>query len=74
MFRFRVMTHPICNNPSLWRCDAPYAARQHPLDQIRRGAPGGVAAATPPGAPLYGVAAVALERAKARSSATAAMM
>ena len=66
------MTHPIFNNPSLWRCDAPYAARQHPPDQIRRVVPGGLAAAKPPGTTLYVVAAVALERAKARSSATAA--
>jgi len=68
------MTQPISNSPAVWHCAALADARQHPLDQIRRGVWGGVAFATPPHTPLYALAAVALERAKARSSATAATM
>jgi len=44
------------------------------ISQIRRVVRGGVAVATPPRTTLYALAAVALERAKARSSATAASM
>jgi len=62
------------NNPSLWRCDAPYAARQHPPDQIRRVVSGDLATAKSPDTTLYVVAAAALERALARSSAAAATM
>src|SRR6266508_2408697 len=69
-----IMTHPLSNSPTVWHCAALSAARQHPPVQIRRGVRGGVAVATPPRTPLYALAAVALERALARSSATAATM
>src|SRR6266498_2750343 len=69
-----IMTHPLSNSPTSWHCAALSAARQHPPGQSRRGVRGGVAVATPPRTPLYALAAVALERAKARSSATAATM